>query len=554
MAKQEKLRLIPLGGMGEIGKNMFVLEYGADMLVIDAGLMFPEEDMPGVDLVLPDYSYLKYKADRIRGIIITHGHEDHTGALPYLLREIQAPIYATRLTLGLIKGKLEEFDLTNVSLNQIDPRKDLVLGPFKLQFMRVNHSIPDGIGLAIFTPAGIIVHSGDFKFDPTPIDGRPTDFFKFASLGEQKVLLLMSDSTNAEVPGHTMPEKTVGETLLNIFKRAQKRVVVVSFASHIHRIQQIIDVASVVGRKVAVSGRNMKINISIASELGYLKIPQEMLIDLIDVGNYPPSKIVVLCTGSQGEPLSALVRMASHEHKQIQILPGDTVIISATPIPGNEVYVSRTINQLFRCGADVYYEEICGVHVSGHASQEELKLMLNMVKPKYFIPIHGEFRHLKHHADIAEETGIPRENIFLLDNGDVLEITDSTVRRAKKVQAGVIYVDGLGVGDIGDVVLRDRQQLAQDGILIVVLTISKHSKKLVSEPDLISRGFVYFKHAKQLIEDGKRLVVQKVEQSAREEEYFDWTAIKSEVRDILSRFFYQKTRRRPMILPIILEV
>lgn len=553
MSKLEKLRLIPLGGMGEIGKNLFVIEYGKDILVVDAGLMFPDEDMPGVDLVLPDYTYLKDKTDRIVGIVITHGHEDHTGALPYMLREIKVPVFATRLTLGLIKGKLEEFDLTDIKLNEVDPNQELELGPFKIQFMRVNHSIPDGVGLAIHTPLGIIVHSGDFKFDPTPVDGRATDFSKFAALGEQNVLLLMSDSTNAEVAGHTLPEKTVGETLTKIFNEAKGRIIVASFASHIHRIQQIVDVSKIAGRKIAISGRNMKTNIKIASDLGYLKISEEMMIDLNDVSRLSPDKIVVLCTGSQGEPLSALVRMASHEHKQVQILPGDTVIISATPIPGNEVFVSRTINQLFRCGAEVFYEEISGVHVSGHASQEELKLMLSMVKPRFFVPIHGEFRHLKHHADIAMETGISPENIFLLDNGDVLEISDSTACVAKKVQAGVIYVDGLGVGDIGDVILRDRQQLAQDGILIVVLTISKHSKKLINEPDLISRGFVYFKHAKQLIEEGKELVIKQVERSAKED-YFDCPSVKSEVRDTLSRFFYQKTRRRPMILPIILEV
>jgi ribonuclease J len=553
MAKHEKLRLIPLGGMGEIGKNLFVIEYDKDILIIDAGLMFPEEDMPGVDLVLPDYTYLKDKVDRIVGIVITHGHEDHTGALPYMLREINVPVYATRLTLGLIKGKLEEFELDDVTLCEIDPNQDLILGAFKLQFMRVNHSIPDGVGLAIHTPAGIIVHSGDFKFDPTPVDGRATDFSKFAALGEQNVLLLMSDSTNAEVPGHTLPEKTVGETLIKIFDEAKGRIIVVSFASHIHRIQQIVDVAKNAGRKIAISGRNMKTNINIASELGYLKIPEEMIIDLNDVSRLTPTEIVVLCTGSQGEPLSALVRMASHEHKQVQILPGDTVIISATPIPGNEVFVSRTIDQLFRCGANVFYEEICGVHVSGHASQEELKLMVSMIKPHFFIPIHGEFRHLKHHSDIAIETGIAPENIFLLDNGDVLEISDTTARRTSKVQAGVIYVDGLGVGDIGDVVLRDRQQLTQDGILIVVLTISKHSKNMINEPDLISRGFVYFKHAKQLIEEAKELVIKQVERSAKED-YFDWPSVKSEVRETLSRFFYQRTRRRPMILPIILEV
>lgn len=553
MSTQEKLKLIPLGGMGEIGKNLFVIEYGKDILVVDAGLMFPEEDMPGVDLVLPDYAYLRDKADRLVGIIITHGHEDHTGALPYLLREINVPIYATKLTLGLIKGKLEEFEIPNVSYNEIDPRENLVLGSFELQFMRVNHSIPDGVGLAIHTPAGIIVHSGDFKFDPIPIDGRPTDFAKFAALGEQNVLLLMSDSTNAEAPGHTMPEKTVGDSLRKIFEGSAGRIVVASFASHIHRIQQIVDMAKNVGRKIAISGRSMKLNIAIASELGYLEIPDDLIIDLYDVAKLPPDKLVILCTGSQGEPLSALSRMASREHKQVQILPGDTVIISATPVPGNEVYVSRTIDRLFRCGAEVFYEEICGVHVSGHASQEELKLMLNMVKPRYFVPIHGEFRHMKHHADLAKETGVPPENIFLLENGNVLEISDSTARVVKKIQVGVIYVDGLGVGDVGDVILRDRQQLAQDGILIAVLTINKHSRKLINEPDLISRGFVYYKHAKQLIEEGKRLVAERVEKSAGDE-YFEVTALKSDVKETLSRFFYQKTRRRPMILPIVLEV
>ncbi len=551
---REKIRIIPLGGLGEIGKNILVLEYQDKILVIDAGLMFPEEEMLGIDLVLPDYSYLKENARKILGLILTHGHEDHVGALPYLLKEINVPVFGTRLTLGLVKVKLMEFGLTNVTLKEVKPGEKLLsLGPFKIDFLRVNHSIPDGVGLAIQTPLGTIIHSGDFKFDQTPINGQKTDYGKFAQYGNKGVLLLLSDSTNSEVPGVTLPEKVVGETLTEIITSAKGRVIVVSFASHLHRIQQVFDVASKSSRKVAISGRSMRENIAIASELGFLKFSKDILVDIYKIDQFNEEKLVILCTGSQGEPLSALSRMATGEHRQIEIKSGDTVIIAATPIPGNEKSVSRIIDRLFRCGADVFYESVSGVHVSGHGGQEELKLMLNLTKPKYFIPIHGEYRHLKHHADLALQVGLPQENIFILENGDVFELSQSGAIKKKPIRAGIVYVDGLSVGDVGEVVLRDRQQLSQDGILIVVVGIDTKSGEILSGPDLISRGFVYTRQSKDLLAEAKEKVIARIEKSAKEKA-LEWPVLKSEIRDILTHFFYQKTKRHPMILPIVVEI
>ncbi len=554
MAKKKlKLRIIPLGGLGEVGKNMLVIEYGRDIVVIDAGLMFPEEEMLGIDLVLPDFTYLRKNKDRILAVVITHGHEDHTGALPYFLKEINVPVYGTKLTLGLIKVKLKEHHVKWIKLREIKAGQEVSLGPFDLKFIQVAHSIPDGVGIIIRTPLGIVVHSGDFKLDQTPVDGRVTDFREFAAIGEDKVLALLSDSTNAETPGFTLPEKSVGDKLDEIFKKAKGRIIVASFASHIHRIQQIIDVTCNNDRKMVICGRSMVENVEIARDFGRLHIPDGLLVNVRGIESLPLPKLVVLSTGSQGEPLSALSKMASHDHRWIQIQPGDTVIISAAAVPGNETAVNRTINQLFRRGANVFYESISGVHVSGHAAREELKLMINLVRPRYFIPIHGEYRHLEHHADLAEELGIPRKNIFVLENGDIIEFNKTGARVKNRVTAGTIFVDGLGVGDIGDVVLRDRHQLSRDGIFIVVVTIDQHSGDVIAGPDIISRGFVYMKEAGELMDEAKEKVREYLQESAKEH-VTDWSVLRNHVRDVMSKFLYEKTKRRPMIMPIIMEV
>lgn len=553
MPKKKILRLIPLGGLGEVGKNMMVVEYGQDMLLIDAGLMFPEEEMLGVDLVLPDYSYVVQNASRLRGIVLTHGHEDHVGALPYLLREVEAPVFGTKLTLGLVAPKLQELHVKNPRLREVTPGRVLKLGVFEIDFLRVNHSIPDGVALAIRTPVGVIVHSGDFKFDYTPIDGRATDFAKFTKYGEEGVLALLSDSTNVEAAGNTISERAVGEALRGIFRDAKQRVVVASFASHIHRIQQIIDVAKETGRKIAVCGRSMVDNVAIARDLGYLKLDDDLLVDIGELENHDPAEMVVLSTGSQGEPLSALAKMASRDHRLVRIVPGDTVIISARPVPGNEKSVSRVIDRLFKCGAEVYYETVSGVHVSGHASQEELKLLMNMVKPKYLIPIHGEYRHLVYHSQIAQSLGMAKDRILVVENGNVVEFQNSNCRVAGKISAGVVFVDGLGVGDIGDVVLRDRRVLSQDGILIVVVTINEQTGELVAGPDIVSRGFVYVKQATDLLDEARARIVTALEKTAAEN-ITDWSVLKMEIRSSLSQFLYDRTRRRPMVLPIVVEV
>ena len=550
---QNKVQIIPLGGLGEIGKNMTVFRYGDDMILIDAGLMFPEDDMLGIDLVIPDISYLIENQDKLKGIFLTHGHEDHIGALPYVMKQIDCPVYGTALTLGILEGRLKENGVSSENCRIIKPGDKITAGAFKLDFIRVNHSIPDAIAIAINTPIGTIIHTGDFKIDHTPVDGQVTEFNKFAEYGDRGVLALLADSTNAERPGFTPSEKMVGKTFDDEFRYAKNRIIVATFSSNVHRIQQVIDAALKYDRKVAVIGRSMVNVVNIAKELGYLKAPEGEIIDIDETHNYTPDKIVIITTGSQGEPMSALTRMAMNDHKKVDIMPGDTVIISATPIPGNEKLVSRTIDHLYKLGADVIYEKSNGVHVSGHASQEEIKLMHNLVRPKFFIPVHGEFRHLIKHANLAQSLGMPKENIVIAENGSVIELTKNSIGINGKVPAGKVLVDGLGVGDVGNIVLRDRRQLSQDGIMIVVVTIDKENCHVVSGPDIVSRGFVYVREAEGLMDEAKdkvQLALEKCEENGVSE----WSAIKSTVRDSLGRFLYERTRRRPMILPIIMEI
>ncbi len=550
---QNKVQIIPLGGLGEIGKNMTAFRYGDDMILIDAGLMFPEDDMLGIDLVIPDISYLIENQDKLKGIFLTHGHEDHIGALPYVMKQIDCPVYGTALTLGILEGRLKENGVSSENCRIIKPGDKITAGAFKLDFIRVNHSIPDAIAIAINTPIGTIIHTGDFKIDHTPVDGQVTEFNKFAEYGDRGVLALLADSTNAERPGFTPSEKMVGKTFDDEFRYAKNRIIVATFSSNVHRIQQVIDAALKYDRKVAVIGRSMVNVVNIAKELGYLKAPEGEIIDIDETHNYTPDKIVIITTGSQGEPMSALTRMAMNDHKKVDIMPGDTVIISATPIPGNEKLVSRTIDHLYKLGADVIYEKSNGVHVSGHASQEEIKLMHNLVRPKFFIPVHGEFRHLIKHANLAQSLGMPKENIVIAENGSVIELTKNSIGINGKVPAGKVLVDGLGVGDVGNIVLRDRRQLSQDGIMIVVVTIDKENCHVVSGPDIVSRGFVYVREAEGLMDEAKdkvQLALEKCEENGVSE----WSAIKSTVRDSLGRFLYERTRRRPMILPIIMEI
>ena len=550
---QNKVQIIPLGGLGEIGKNMTAFRYGDDMILIDAGLMFPEDDMLGIDLVIPDISYLIENQDKLKGIFLTHGHEDHIGALPYVMKQIDCPVYGTALTLGILEGRLKENGVSSENCRIIKPGDKITAGAFKLDFIRVNHSIPDAIAIAINTPIGTIIHTGDFKIDHTPVDGQVTEFNKFAEYGDRGVLALLADSTNAERPGFTPSEKMVGKTFDDEFRYAKNRIIVATFSSNVHRIQQVIDAALKYDRKVAVIGRSMVNVVNIAKELGYLKAPEGEIIDIDETHNYTPDKIVIITTGSQGEPMSALTRMAMNDHKKVDIMPGDTVIISATPIPGNEKLVSRTIDHLYKLGADGIYEKSNGVHVSGHASQEEIKLMHNLVRPKFFIPVHGEFRHLIKHANLAQSLGMPKENIVIAENGSVIELNKNSIGINGKVPAGKVLVDGLGVGDVGNIVLRDRRQLSQDGIMIVVVTIDKENCHVVSGPDIVSRGFVYVREAEGLMDEAKdkvQLALEKCEENGVSE----WSAIKSTVRDSLGRFLYERTRRRPMILPIIMEI
>ncbi|MCL4442116.1 MAG: ribonuclease J [Eubacteriales bacterium] len=554
MAKDAKLSLIPLGGLGEIGKNMMVVKYGDNILVIDSGLMFPEEEMLGIDVVIPDVTFLLENREIVRGIVLTHGHEDHIGALPYVLKQINVPVYGTKLTLGLLQGKLKENNVAGgVTLHTVKPRDIVDIGPFKVEFIRVSHSIPDAVAIAVHTPLGVVVHTGDFKFDQTPVDGQITDFHKFAELGQKGTLVLMSDSTNVERPGFTMSEKVVGNTFDETFRAAEGRIIIATFASNVHRLQQAIATAYKYDRKVAIAGRSMVNVVGIATELGYMNFPKDVFVELDEINRLPADRVAILTTGSQGEPMSALTRMAMSDHRQVDILPGDTVIISASPIPGNEKLVARTIDHLFKQGADVIYESFSGIHVSGHPSQEELKMMLNLCKPKYFVPVHGEFRHLIKHANLAVEIGVPRKNIFVAENGQVLEFGKNSARMNGRVTAGRVLVDGLGVGDVGNIVLRDRKQLSQDGILIVVVTIDKESGQVVAGPDIVSRGFVYVRESEELMEDAKEKVKAAL-LKCEEKGITEWASIKSNVREATSKYLYEKTRRRPMILPIIMEV
>ena len=554
MAKQaQKLQIIPLGGLGEIGKNMTVIRCDEEILVIDAGLMFPEDDMLGVDLVIPDITYLLEHKDEIKAIVLTHGHEDHIGALPYVLKQINVPVYGTRLTLGILEGRLKENGVDSGNLHSVMQGDIINVGCFSVGFIRVNHSIPDAVGLSIKTPVGMIVHTGDFKLDYTPIDGKMTDFRRFSDLGNKGVLVMMADSTNAEREGHTPSERTVGAAFDRSFHKARGRIIVATFSSNVHRIQQVIDTAVRYKRKVAVLGRSMVNVVNISLELGYIHAPEGTLIDIDEINNYRMEQIVVITTGSQGEPMSALTRMAMSDHRKVGIVPGDTVIISANPIPGNEKMVVKTIDNLLKLGADVVYGRSEGIHVSGHASREELKLMHNLVRPKFFIPVHGEYHHLVKHAQLAQELGMPKDHVFVGENGMVFEFTKDKGTVTGKVQAGMVMVDGLGVGDVGNIVLRDRRQLSQDGILIVVVTMNKQTHRVVAGPDIVSRGFVYVRESEALMDEATARVQQALDR-CEDEKVKEWAAIKSNVRDALGRYLFEKTRRRPMILPIIMEV
>ncbi len=558
MAKKNRpprLRIVPLGGLDEIGKNMTVIEYGDDMIVIDAGLMFPDDDHPGVDLILPDYTYIVKNAHKLKGIVITHGHEDHTGALPYLLKDLDAPVpvLGTKLTLGLIKNKLEEHKLKKPKLREVKAPGHVSLGVFGLDFFAVNHSIPDAVGVFVRTPVGNLLHTGDFKLDQTPIDGRLTDYGALARFGKQGVTLLMSDSTNAETSGVTRSEAEVGKTLRDVVADADQRVIVASFASHIHRIQQICDAAVQNGRKVVVTGRSMVNNTKVARELGYLHIDENDIVDAFDTHGLPPEKVVVLCTGSQGEPLSALARMANGDHRTVHIESGDTVVISASPVPGNEKAVSRVINRLAKAGARVLHKGSSDVHVSGHAAAEELKLMLNLVQPEFFMPVHGETRHLAAHKRLAVAVGINPDDVFVLDNGDVLEIDSEGIEIGERVESGVVYVDGLSVGDVGQVVLRDRQHMSQDGIATIVVAVDVQTGKLVGEPELVVRGIVFGAEEAQIMAEAKARLSKTLSRTAKEG-VTDFGVIKKAARDSLSQFIWERIRRRPMIIPVVLEV
>jgi ribonuclease J len=553
--KNMNLRVIPLGGLDAIGKNMTVFEYGNDMVIIDAGIMFPDDDHPGVDLILPDFSYVVKRKEKLRAILITHGHEDHTGALPYLLKELgmPVPVLGTRLTLGLIKGKLEEHKLKKTKVREIKAGSHVSIGSFGFDFFAVNHSIPDGVGIFLRTPVANVVHTGDFKLDQTPIDGRLTDYSALTKFGKVGVDLLMSDSTNAESLGITNSESSVGEALRDIISKAEQRVIVASFSSHIHRIQQVCDAAVDAGRKIVVTGRSMITNTKIARELGYLEIADENILDAYDAHALPPEKVVVMCTGSQGEPLSALARMANGDHKSVQVERGDTVIISATPVPGNEKAVSRVMNRLAKAGAILKHKGNVKVHVSGHAASEELKLMLNLVQPTYFVPIHGEARHLAAHAQLAESVGMYSEDVFVLDNGDCLELGPDGARVSESVEHGVVYVDGLGVGDVGNVVLRDRQLLAQDGIATIVIAIDGQTGRPIGQPELVTRGIVFGAEGEQLLAEATARVAKTLAKTAKEGAT-DQAVIKNAVRESLSGLLWERTRRRPMIIPVVMEV
>ena len=551
--KKENLKIIPLGGIEEIGKNITVFEYGNDIVLVDCGVAFPEDDMLGIDLVIPDFSYLEKNKDKLRGLVITHGHEDHIGAIAYLLKQINIPIYATKLTIGLIKNKLDEHHLTGLAkLNEVKQGQTIVLGKMRVEFIRSCHSIPDSVALAIHTPVGTVVHTGDFKIDYTPIDDQKIDLGRLAELGNRGVLALLSDSTNSERRGYTMSESTVGEVFDKLFANCKKRIVIATFASNMHRVQQIVNSAAANGRKIAVCGRSMINMIQTAVELGYINAPKNIFIEIDMIKNYSDDQLVIITTGSQGEPMSALTRMANGEHKKVNINSNDLVIISATPIPGNEKFVSKVIDDLMKIGAEVVYSALDDVHVSGHACQEEQKLMISLVRPKFFIPVHGEYRQLIAHSNTAMQMGIPGENVLLMKNGKILELNENEAKFTSSVQVGKVFVDGLGVGDVGNIVLRDRQHLSQDGLIVVVLTMDKLGN-ILAGPDVISRGFVYVRESENLMEDVKFLINTEVMKCA-DNHITDWATIKSTIRDSLREYIFQTTKRNPMILPIIMEI
>ena len=544
------VRVIPLGGLEEIGKNITLYECGDDMILVDCGMAFPDDDLPGIDLVIPDFTYVIKNKEKIRGLFITHGHEDHIGSIPYLLKEIDLPVYGTRLTLGLVEGKLKEHGIKG-DLRVCSPTDRVKAGCFDVEFIHVNHSIPDSVGFAIRCPGGLFVHTGDFKIDTTPIDGDVIDLARFGELGAEGVTMLLTDSTNAEREGFTPSERTVGNSFENLFSQAQnKRIIVATFSSNIHRIQQIIDEAVRCSRKVAVSGRSMINVVSVASELGYLNVPEGVLIDIDSIRKYPPENIVIITTGSQGEPMSALHRMAFSDHRKVDVGPGDLIIISATPIPGNEKTVSRVVNELMKLGAEVIYERMYYVHVSGHACAEEIKLIHTLTKPKYYMPLHGEYKHLVKNAKIAESLGTDKKNIVIAQIGNVVEVTENNVKIVNTVPAGRMLVDGYGVGDVGNIVLKDRKHLAEDGLIAVVMTIDGVSGDILAGPDIVTRGFVYVREAEELIIDAKRVVCNVLDSYQGR----DWSTIKQKVRDDLSRYLYERTKRSPMILPIIMEI
>ena len=550
----EKLKIISLGGLKEIGKNMTVYEFGEDIIVVDTGMGFPDDDMYGVDIVIPDITYLVKNRDRVRGIVLTHGHEDHIGAIAYVLRDLNVPVYATGLTMGLVEIKLQEHGLLQkAKLNKVNAGDTIKLGRFKVEFIHINHSIADAVSLAIKTPIGTVIHTGDFKIDTTPIDGEMADIARLGALGKKGVLALLSDSTNIEKPGYSMSEKVVGETFNNLFKDCDQRIIVTTFASNVHRVQQVIDCAARYGRKVAVTGRSMENVVRVAHERGYLKIPEGTLMDINKIKSLPPSKIVIMTTGSQGEAMSALYRMAFCSHKQIEIGAGDKVIISASAIPGNERTVARVINELVYLGADVVYDKTFDLHVSGHACQEELKMMMALTKPKFFIPLHGEYRHLKLHAQIAKQMGVPANRIAVSEIGRVIELSSRSIKLTNTVPSGRILVDGTGIGDVGSVVLRDRKHLAQDGMVVAVINISSEDGEILSGPDIITRGFVYVKESEELIAELKDIIYDAVEE-CRMKRMLDWATMKSVVKTRLSDYLYKKTKRNPMILPVIMEI
>ncbi len=551
--KKSKVKLIPLGGLGEIGKNITAIEYENEIIVIDCGLSFPDNEMYGIDLVIPDISYLLENREKVKGIFITHGHEDHIGALPYILKEINVPVYATKFTLSLIESKLIEFNMvSSCSLNEITLKEPIKTEHFACEFIRTCHSIADSCSLAITTPQGVIFHTGDFKIDYTPVDGEVIDLQRISEIGKRRVLLLMADSTNATREGFTISETIIGQNLTRLFRNAKGRVIVATFSSNVHRVQQVINSSITYGRKVAFSGRSMEKISQIAMDLGYLKVPKNTIIKLDDIHKYPDNKVTIITTGSQGEPMSALSRIASGNHKKIALKEKDYIIISASPIPGNTKLITKLIDVLISKGAEVIYDAMEEVHVSGHACREELKLIHSLIKPKYFVPVHGEYRHLKEHAELAKSLGMDEKNIFLLDNGDVLELTGKKAVKTKSVHTGTVYVDGSGVGDVGNIVLRDRKVLSQDGILTAVLAIDKEAKEIISGPDIISRGFVYVKDSNDLLNEATDLIKKEVEYCL-DNDILDWYSIKSKIKSSLGQFLYTKTKRKPMIIPVIVE-